>query len=204
MGGKKVTGPHCLELEEFWGCSTARSFFNKKGLSYLHILIQYGGWGTIEPSWGTPHHSVLSLPNRFLDGAAATQSCLFGGKSLSINARNMGTNIRTQNTSHNSETWGRCSNSRIQLRPSWMFWTRQMLHLSWLIWLRHISSIKANGPWKTAPSLPQDSCQFSLILITLDGIASWKVEFHTLLSFQSNQCSSNTIHKILLRIGVQI
>ncbi len=32
MGGKKVTGPLHLELEEFWGRSTARRFFNKKGI----------------------------------------------------------------------------------------------------------------------------------------------------------------------------
>jgi hypothetical protein len=30
MGGKKVT--LCLELEEFWGRSTARRYFNKKGI----------------------------------------------------------------------------------------------------------------------------------------------------------------------------
>jgi hypothetical protein len=32
MGGKKITGPLCLELEESWGRSTARRFFNKKGI----------------------------------------------------------------------------------------------------------------------------------------------------------------------------
>jgi hypothetical protein len=48
----------------------------------------------IGPSRGTPNRSVLSLPNRFLDGEAATQSYLFGRKILSINARNVGTNTR--------------------------------------------------------------------------------------------------------------
>jgi hypothetical protein len=32
MEGKKITGPLCLELEESWGRSTARRFFNKKGI----------------------------------------------------------------------------------------------------------------------------------------------------------------------------
>jgi hypothetical protein len=32
MGGKKVTGPRCLESEEFWGRSAARRFCNKKGI----------------------------------------------------------------------------------------------------------------------------------------------------------------------------
>ncbi len=123
MGGKKVTGPHCLELEEFRGHSTARRFFIKKGIVlFAHFdAIWWMGY-----NWAsTPNHSVLSLPNRFLDGAAVTQSYLFGRKTLSINACNVGTNMRTQNTSHNAETRGGCSNARIQLRPSWMFWTRQ-------------------------------------------------------------------------------
>jgi hypothetical protein len=32
MGGKKVAGPLWLELEEFWGRSTAKKFFNEKGI----------------------------------------------------------------------------------------------------------------------------------------------------------------------------
>ncbi len=32
MGGKMVTGPLCLEVEEFWGRLTAKNFFNKKGI----------------------------------------------------------------------------------------------------------------------------------------------------------------------------
>ncbi len=31
MGRKKVTGPLQLELEEFWGLSTAKKFFKKMG-----------------------------------------------------------------------------------------------------------------------------------------------------------------------------
>jgi hypothetical protein len=34
MGGEKVTGPLQLELEELWGRSTAKKFFNKKGIIF--------------------------------------------------------------------------------------------------------------------------------------------------------------------------
>jgi hypothetical protein len=70
------------------------------------------------PSQGTAKPSVLSLPSRFLAGAAATQSFLFGRMTLLISAHNVGANTRTQNTSHDAGTRGGYSNSETQLRPS--------------------------------------------------------------------------------------
>jgi hypothetical protein len=83
MGGKKVTGPLSLELEEFWGRSTARRLFNKKGiiLSAHFDMIWWTGYDQAFLGY-PPNCSVLSLPNRFLDGAAATQSYLFGRKTF--------------------------------------------------------------------------------------------------------------------------
>jgi hypothetical protein len=51
MGGKKVTGPLHLELGEFWGCSTTRRFFNKKGITLS---------AHFDTVWGTGYDWAIS------------------------------------------------------------------------------------------------------------------------------------------------
>jgi hypothetical protein len=95
MGGKKITVPLCLELEESWGRSTTRRFFNKKGI-VLSAHFDTVWWrGYDRAISGYPKTFRTSLPSRFLAGAAATQSYLFGRMTLLISAHNVGANTRT-------------------------------------------------------------------------------------------------------------
>jgi hypothetical protein len=71
MGWKKVTGPLWLELEEFWGCLTAKKFFNKKGI-ILSTHFDSVWLDRIGLSPATQERFAYSLPSKFLDGAAAT------------------------------------------------------------------------------------------------------------------------------------
>jgi hypothetical protein len=57
MGGMKVTGPLCLELEEFWGRTTAKRFFNEKGI----VLSAY-----FDTVWWTGYDcAILGYPKLF-------------------------------------------------------------------------------------------------------------------------------------------
>jgi hypothetical protein len=57
MGGMKVTGPLHLELEEFWGRTTAKKFFNEKGI----ILSAY-----FDTVWWTGYdRAILGYPKPF-------------------------------------------------------------------------------------------------------------------------------------------
>jgi hypothetical protein len=62
MGGKKVTGPLCLELEEFWDRSTARRFFNEKGivLSAHFDMIWWSGYDRAISGYPKPFHSFIT------------------------------------------------------------------------------------------------------------------------------------------------
>jgi hypothetical protein len=51
MGGMKVTGPLHLELEEFCGCTTAKRFFNEKGI----VLSAY-----FDTVWWTGYDHAIS------------------------------------------------------------------------------------------------------------------------------------------------
>jgi hypothetical protein len=99
----------------------------KRGLSYPHIFIQYGGLDTIGLSPANPKRSAHSSVSKFLDGSAATQSFLSGRKTSEINALNVDTKMRIQNTSHDAETRIDNSNSTIQPKLSWMSWMMQRL-----------------------------------------------------------------------------
>jgi hypothetical protein len=60
-----------------------------------------------------------------------------------------------------------------------------------------------NDPWLTAHTPLPNFYPFLLILTILDGIALWKVGYHTHLLFQSNQCFSDTIRMGPLIFGMQ-
>ncbi len=47
----KVTGPLCLELEEFWSHTTAKRFFNEKGI----VLMAY-----FDTAWWTGYDRAIS------------------------------------------------------------------------------------------------------------------------------------------------
>jgi hypothetical protein len=65
MGGKKVTGPLWSELEEFWGCSTAKMFFYDKGiiLSIQFDSVWWIGYNQVSPA--TPKRFAPSQPSKF-------------------------------------------------------------------------------------------------------------------------------------------
>ena len=69
----------------------------KNKLFYQCILIQSGGQDTIELSLSTPKHFAHLSPSRCLDGVGATQSCLSGKTTSSINAHSADWNTRIQN-----------------------------------------------------------------------------------------------------------
>jgi hypothetical protein len=57
MGGMKVTGPLHLKLEEFWGHTTAKRFFNEKGI----VLSAY-----FDTVWWTGYDcAILGYPKPF-------------------------------------------------------------------------------------------------------------------------------------------
>jgi hypothetical protein len=62
MGGRKVTGSLREELEEFWGCSTAKRFFHKKGIvSSSHFdSIWWSGYDWAMSGYPTPFRTYLT------------------------------------------------------------------------------------------------------------------------------------------------
>jgi hypothetical protein len=80
MGGKKVTGSLRNELEDFWGHSTAKKFFHKKGIvPSAHFDSACFGWVMNGLFLDTLKPSTHSSQNRYLDGAAVPpSSCCVG------------------------------------------------------------------------------------------------------------------------------
>jgi hypothetical protein len=95
-GGKKVTGSLRSKLKEFWGWSTAKMFFHRKGIvSSAHLTLS-DGEGTNELSPNIRKLSEHSSQNRYLDGAAATPSSHFGKRTSSTNAHSADAMMRLQ------------------------------------------------------------------------------------------------------------
>jgi hypothetical protein len=89
MGGKKLMGPLHLELEESWGQSTARRFFNKKGI-VLSAHFDTVWWRGYDQTF----HTFI---NKQVSGWCGCNSklSLFGRMTLLISAHNVGANTRT-------------------------------------------------------------------------------------------------------------
>ncbi len=125
--GKRLQVPFGWNWSYLGAVLLLKSSLTKRGFSYPQILIQYGGLDTIGLSPAIPKHFAHSLPSKFLDGAAATQSFHSGRKMSEINALNEDKTMRIWNTLHNAETRVEFSTSTIQLKPSWTSWTMQKL-----------------------------------------------------------------------------
>ncbi len=125
--GKRLQVPFSWNWRNYGAVLPLKSSLTKKGLSSVHILIQYGGLDTIGLPPAIPKCSAYSSPSKFLDGAAANQSFHSGRKMSEINALNVDMTMRIQNTLHDAETRFEFSNSTIQSKPSWTSWTMQRL-----------------------------------------------------------------------------